>query len=105
FKEGISVLKKVTGRTQRDVQQYLVGVIAGCAPWGVVIAIRALIKFRYLGQAPEINDNDCDKLLGSLQEFHHHKLAVIKAGGHQGKNGTITSPEVRRNHSFGPSVG
>ncbi|KAH7903379.1 hypothetical protein BJ138DRAFT_1020738, partial [Hygrophoropsis aurantiaca] len=107
FKEGISALKKVTGRTQRDVQRYLVGVIAGCAPRGVVIAIRALIEFRYLGQAPEIDDNDCDKLLGSLQEFHHHKSAVIKAGGRRGKNGTITDwhiPKLELLQSVVPSI-
>ena len=32
FGEGISHLTKVTGRMQRDVQRYLIAVIAGAAP-------------------------------------------------------------------------
>ena len=35
FGKGISHLTKVTGRTQRDVQWYLIAVIAGAAPLSV----------------------------------------------------------------------
>ena len=48
FKNGITMLKQVCGRTQRDVQQYLVAIIAGGVPLDVVIAICMLIEFRYL---------------------------------------------------------
>ena len=44
FKEGISKLKQVTGREHRDVQRYIVGT----APKEFVVAICALIDFRYL---------------------------------------------------------
>jgi hypothetical protein len=45
FTEGISKLKQVTGRAQSEVQQHIVGVIAGAAPQDFVIAIRALMDF------------------------------------------------------------
>ena len=57
FKEEISKLKQVTGRDHRNLQRYIVGVIAGAPSNEFVIAIQALIEFRYLGQAPIINDD------------------------------------------------
>ena len=47
FKDGISSLKQVTGRAHRDIERYLVGIIAGKAPPSFIIAIRALMDFRY----------------------------------------------------------
>ncbi|KAN0079959.1 hypothetical protein V8E55_009525 [Tylopilus felleus] len=77
-----SVLQpSVTGRTQHDVQRYLIAVIAGSAPPGVVIAIHALIDFCYLVQAPKLDNNDCSTLLSSLCTFHKHKSHVIKVVG------------------------
>lgn len=107
FKEGISYLKQVTGRTQRDVQRCLIAVIAGCAPPGVVIAIRALLDFCYLAQAPELDDNDCDALLISLRTFHEHKSHVIKAGGRRGKKQVISNwyiPKLELLQNVVPSV-
>ncbi|KIM60155.1 hypothetical protein SCLCIDRAFT_124827, partial [Scleroderma citrinum Foug A] len=54
FKEGISSLKQVTGRTLRDMQHFIVGVIAGCAPCDVAIVVQALMDFRYRIQAYRI---------------------------------------------------
>ena len=45
FKDGISSLKQVTGRAHRDIERYLVGIIAGKAAPSFVIAIRALMDF------------------------------------------------------------
>jgi hypothetical protein len=42
FREGISKLKQVTGREQRDIERYIIGVIAGVVAKDFVIAIRAL---------------------------------------------------------------
>ncbi|KAF8546482.1 hypothetical protein OG21DRAFT_1397664, partial [Imleria badia] len=39
FGEGISHLKKVTGKIQRDIQCYLVPIIASAAPPGIMLAI------------------------------------------------------------------
>ncbi|KAG2337000.1 hypothetical protein BDR05DRAFT_952932 [Suillus weaverae] len=46
FKDGISNLKQVTGRAQRDLQHYIVALIADAAPPGVVMAVQALMDFR-----------------------------------------------------------
>ncbi|KAG9312842.1 hypothetical protein JVU11DRAFT_6271 [Chiua virens] len=51
FKGSISKLKQVTGRVHCDVQCYLIAVIAGAAPPEVVVAICALMDFRYHVQA------------------------------------------------------
>jgi hypothetical protein len=43
-------MKQVTGRQHRDIQRYIVAVIAGVAPPAFIIAIRALQNFQYLAQ-------------------------------------------------------
>ena len=48
FTEGISSLKQVTGHKHRDVQHYIIGVIAGAIPKNFLIAIRASMDFWYL---------------------------------------------------------
>lgn len=85
FKEGISKLKQVTGHEHRDVQRYLIGVIVGAAPKEFVIAVRALMDFRYLVQASVIDENTCDKIQAALATFHVHKDSIIASGGRLGK--------------------
>ncbi|KAG1776905.1 hypothetical protein EV702DRAFT_1045915 [Suillus placidus] len=84
FKDGISKLKQVTGRAQRDMQCYIVALIADAAPRGVVIAICALMDFHYISQATTINKTHCQKILGALEEFHEHKQDVIACGARRG---------------------
>ena len=85
FNEGISSLKQVTGRDHRNLQRYIVGVIAGAPSNEFVIAIRALIEFRYLGQAPIISDDVRTRIRNALQEFHHYKQAILDANARVGK--------------------
>lgn len=85
FKEGISALKQVTGRTHRDVQRSLICVIADAAPRNVVTAIRALLDFAYRIQAYQISDDDITLIASALNEFHLHKHAILEAGLRQGK--------------------
>jgi hypothetical protein len=86
FKEGITKLKQVTGWEHQEVQRHLVCIIAGGAtPKRFVIALRALMDFRYLVQAPAVDSDVCNKILASLKEFHDHKAAILEAGGHLGK--------------------
>ena len=85
FKEGILSLKQVTGRTLRDIQRYIIRVIAGCAPCDVIIAVRALMDFRYRIQAYCIMDRDIDIINAALHEFHLHKDSILDAGLHRGK--------------------
>jgi hypothetical protein len=85
FKEGISSLKQVTGREHRDVQRYIVSVIAGAVPPKFLVAIRALLDFRYLAQSHVISEETCSSIDDSLQEFHSHKQAILDAGARRGK--------------------
>lgn len=85
FREGISKLKQVTGREHRDVERYMVAVIAGAVPKDFLIAIRALMDFRYLAQAPIIDDTHCNKITNALLEFHAHKHAILEAEARVGK--------------------
>jgi len=108
FKEGISKLKQVTGREQRDVERYMVGVIAGAAPKDFVIAIRALMDFRYLSQAQVLDSTVCRMIRSSLDEFHLHKAAVLSAGARVGKKNTQIQnwhiPKLELLQSVEPSV-
>ncbi|KAH7917703.1 hypothetical protein BV22DRAFT_1135188 [Leucogyrophana mollusca] len=89
FKGGVSKLKQVTGRAHRDVQRSIVGVIAGAAPAGVVVCVRALSDFRYRAQALRIDDDNLDLISAALQEFHDHKDEIVLAGGRRGKRKKI----------------
>lgn len=85
FSEGVSRLKQVTGREHRNIQRYIITVIAGAAPRDFVIAIRSLMDFRYLAQAPVIDDIVCNRIGAALSEFHYHKPAILEAGVRVGK--------------------
>ncbi|KJA23491.1 hypothetical protein HYPSUDRAFT_66180 [Hypholoma sublateritium FD-334 SS-4] len=84
FTQGISALKQVTGREHRDVQRYIIPVVADAVSKEFLIAIRALMDFRYLAQAPEIDEAACLLIESALQEFHAHKHAIIAAGARCG---------------------
>ncbi|KAJ4484164.1 hypothetical protein C8J55DRAFT_426296 [Lentinula edodes] len=73
FKEGISSLKQVTGRVQRDVQRYLIPLISGAVIPKFVAALRALMDFRYAGQAPRFNQASTLRVQTALNEFHKNK--------------------------------
>ncbi|KAJ4494093.1 hypothetical protein C8J55DRAFT_416949 [Lentinula edodes] len=73
FKEGISSLKQVTGRAQRDVQRYLIPLISGAVIPKFVAALRALMDFRYAGQAPRFNQASTLRVQTALNEFHENK--------------------------------
>ncbi|KAG2056154.1 hypothetical protein BDR06DRAFT_970282 [Suillus hirtellus] len=66
FKEGISDLKQTSGRDHRNVQHYIIGIIADAAPAEFITAIQALVEFRYLAQAPWFTDEKLIELNGSL---------------------------------------
>ncbi|KAH9170179.1 hypothetical protein EDB89DRAFT_2072170 [Lactarius sanguifluus] len=85
FCEGVSKLKQVTGREHRDIQCYLVVVITDAVSKDFLIAVRSLMDFRYLTQAPEISERDCVSIDNALQGFHDHKSSIISAGAQTGK--------------------
>ncbi|KAG6372365.1 hypothetical protein JVT61DRAFT_7805 [Boletus reticuloceps] len=89
FPTSITKLKQVCSRTKRDIQRYIVVVIAGAADPDVVIAIHALMEFRYRAQAPAISSMGCDLIRASLQEFHDHKDAILEGGLHRGASNEL----------------
>jgi hypothetical protein len=44
------------------------------------------MDFRYLAQAPEIDERICSKIQAALDEFHAHKAAILEAGACQGQS-------------------
>ena len=108
FKDGISSLKQVTGRAHRDVERYLIGVIAGKASQPFVITIRALMDFRYLAQARQLDDTLLLRIASSLQLFHDYKQSVLDLGARVGKGnkpiGYFQIPKLELMHSVVPSI-
>jgi hypothetical protein len=107
FAEGISRLKQVTGREQRDIQRYIIVVIADAVPPRFLIAIRALLDFRYLAQSPMINEEICIRISSALLLFHRHKQAILDAGARRGKKNEIHNwhiPKLELLQSVVPTV-
>ena len=107
FKEGISKLKQVTGRDHRNIQRYLIGAIAGGVCREFIIAIRAQMDFRYLGQAPELDDRSVVKMDGSLKLFHKYKDVIVDLGARRGKGGAIENwyiPKLELMQSVVPNI-
>ncbi|KAK7042241.1 hypothetical protein R3P38DRAFT_2512149 [Favolaschia claudopus] len=102
FKEGATHLKQVGGREHRELQRSIVGIIADAAPREVVHAIRALIDFRYFGQAFEIDEDVMERMHQQLAEFHQYKEHIIKAGGREQDHFYI--PKLEFMHSVVPSI-
>ncbi|KAG0692181.1 hypothetical protein DFH29DRAFT_1009184 [Suillus ampliporus] len=84
FCGGILKLKQVMGRVHRDLQCYLVGLIAGAAPCQFVIAIRALMDVRYMAQSPSPDENLLVRIDRSLSIFHENKDVIISLGAQMG---------------------
>ena len=80
FHEGVSKLNQVTGREHRDIQCYIVLVIANAISKDFLISIRLLMDFRYLAQAPQISDQMCMEIDLALKEFHNHKSTITSSG-------------------------
>lgn len=89
FKAGISTLKQVSGRDHREIQKYIIPVIAGAVTPSFLIAIRSLLDFRYLAQSPVVTIDTLAKIQQALRTFHDHKQAIIDSGGRRGKNGVL----------------
>ena len=72
FSAGISKLKQVTGREHRNLQQYILGVIAGAAPDEFILAIRALLNLRYFAQLQRVDTTALNEITSALRTFHHY---------------------------------
>lgn len=94
FKEGISAIKQVTGREHRDIQRYIVSVIADAVPSRFLLAIRSLLDFRYLAQSRTVTDSIINQIDFSLKLFHDNKDSVLEIGARRGKKGPINNWEI-----------
>ncbi|KAI6004788.1 hypothetical protein EDD15DRAFT_2155273, partial [Pisolithus albus] len=99
FKDSIMALKQVTGRAQRDMQHFMVAVIGGAASRDVVIAVCALMDFRYLAQAPRITSIIQDRIKATLVEFHNRKDKITEEGLRRGAESSSAL-----NHWFIPKL-
>ena len=108
FKDGVSSLKQVTGRAHRDVERFIICVIAGKAPPSFIIAIRALMDFRYLAQSRQLTDVQLSRITASLQLFHSHKQTILDIGARVGKGNKrmdhFQIPKLEFMHSVVPST-
>ncbi|KAF8122006.1 hypothetical protein EV363DRAFT_1405252 [Boletus edulis] len=109
FSHGVTKLKQVTGRTQRDAQRYIVVVLSGFPDTNVVAAIRALMDFRYLVQAPVISSVTRDRIAAALAKFHQHKQAILDHGLCRGPQTNaplehFNIPKLEMMHNVVPSV-
>lgn len=85
FKAGISSLKQVTGRDHRNVQRYIIPIIADAVPKEFILCIRALSDFRYLAQSHSIDSRALTEISNALTAFHRHKQAILDAKARVGK--------------------
>ena len=80
FNKGILKLKQVTSRDHHAVQRYIIAAMAGSVSREFLKAIRALLDFRYLAQAPLFTTQSIERVASALQEFHDHKDSILKQG-------------------------
>ncbi|KAJ7808909.1 hypothetical protein B0H14DRAFT_3090219 [Mycena olivaceomarginata] len=107
FKGGISKGKQTTGREHRDIQRYLVPVIAGVVSKPFLTSIASLNDFFYVGQAPEIDDEVLETMDMLLNRFHAHKAGIMDAKARKGKNGPIENwyiPKLEFLQSVVPAI-
>ncbi|KAG1856595.1 hypothetical protein C8R48DRAFT_749162 [Suillus tomentosus] len=108
FYGGISKLKQVTGRCEREIQHYIIAISADAAPPRVIAAVRALMQFRYLVQSPRIDEEDLGRISGALTEFHTNKDAILAAGARRGKGNrhidNFYIPKLELMQSIIPSI-
>ncbi|KAJ7275704.1 hypothetical protein C8J57DRAFT_1061724 [Mycena rebaudengoi] len=102
FKEGVTHLKQLGGREHRELERCIVAVIADGVSREIVTAIRALLDFRFLAQAPEIDEETIIRIEAALAEFHRFKHHLIQQGGRTQDHFKI--PKLEFMHSVTPSI-
>ena len=108
FPEGISMLKQVTGKTQRDIQSSLITSIAGAVSHQFLIVLRALMDIRYSGNSGRFSDNSSARIQLALDGFHDHKHEVMKVGARVNTKGEPIKnwhiPKLEFMQSIVPSI-
>ncbi|KIJ10751.1 hypothetical protein PAXINDRAFT_85581, partial [Paxillus involutus ATCC 200175] len=80
FSDGVTLLRSPSGRDHRNIQQYIIGIVAGAAPRRCITALCALNDFRYYAQAPRFSEEDITRMQNALKEFHDNKSSIIDNG-------------------------
>ena len=65
------------------------------------------MDFRYLSQAPQVDESIREGIRAALKEFHDHKIAILEAGAHRGKKDPINNfniPKLELFQSMEPSI-
>ena len=108
FSSGISALKQVTGREHRDIQRYILGLIADSVRPEVVVSIRALLDLRYLSQLHNVDADILDDIARALDIFHTFKQFILDLGLRVGKKGNrifhFEIPKLELLQSIVPSI-
>jgi hypothetical protein len=91
FSSGISSLKQVTGREHRDIQRYILGLIAESVSPEFIVCIRTLLDLRYLSQLHDVNADVLDDIAKALETFHTFKHVILDLGFRVGKKGNRLS--------------
>ena len=95
FSLGVSSLKQVTGREHRDLQRYILGIIAGAVPDEFTICMRALLDLHYLAQMPHVPIDALEEIEAALKIFHDYKKIILDSGYRVGKkNSPINHFEI-----------
>ncbi|KAJ4463779.1 hypothetical protein C8R41DRAFT_927247 [Lentinula lateritia] len=108
FQEGISSLRQVTGRTHRDIQRYLIPIISGAISAKFVTALRALLDFRYSGQAQRFSQTSSLRVQTALKEFHESKSVILELKARVNPKGKLIDhweiPKLEFMQSVEPSI-
>ncbi|KAI0039507.1 hypothetical protein FA95DRAFT_1577560 [Auriscalpium vulgare] len=92
FKNGLSILSRVTGQEHKDMSRILLGLIVdlqlpdGTPTTHVVRTVRALLDFLYLAQYPSHSDDTLSYLDKALKRFHASKHIFEALGIRAGFN-------------------
>ncbi|KZT31620.1 hypothetical protein SISSUDRAFT_994871, partial [Sistotremastrum suecicum HHB10207 ss-3] len=76
FPKGVSSLKQITMREVREIEKYFIGCMDSELPAQFLLALRALMDFRYRTQAEDISEPDVSRITESLAEFHRLKSII-----------------------------
>ena len=94
FSSGISSLKQVTGREQRDIQRYILALIPDSVDARFILCIRALLDLRYLSQLHRATEHDLHAISNALQLFHKYKQVILDLRFRVGKGGPMNHFEI-----------
>lgn len=77
----VSEVKQMTGRMQREMMRATVVAIQGAVSPSFQRAIRAIVDFLLMAQAPRHTPASLARMETHLRTFHEHKDAIALAGG------------------------